>query len=415
MSVLDRTLFPTVSKQQILSRILWPLSIALIFQRSVILAVNGSRTDDFTPVYNASLHFLNRIAIYTESYDTVDPHYLYPPSGTLLMAPLAILDPLYSRWTFIAVSVIALVLSAYLLTRLFGFEGRSWVMPAVVFFMFSTESVANTLIFTNFNAFVLLGLVLFLMLLKSRHDYWAGVSIGLTIAVKPVLAPLLLLPLLNRQWRTLVTGIGIPVVLNILAWPLVRDPMSFVTRTLPYLAETRNYYNSSIGGNGAYFGVDGWLIQLLRIVFLAMAVFALWFLYRYYRTTDELLWLSTSSGVLLLTTFLVGSLGQGYYSMLIFPLLMTVFQAGSTMRNWPAWLGVYGCMSFDMFSSKRWEPFGRYLDYNRVTLGWSLILIAIFCVLLFRWLDIRAAHKNGVIDDDAPERRATPPAATVEA
>lgn len=61
----------------------------------------------------------------------------------------------------------------------------------------------------------------------------AGVVIGLSLVVKPVLAVLLLLPLLNRQWRVLVAAFVVPVVFNVAAWPLVADPMNFVRRTLP--------------------------------------------------------------------------------------------------------------------------------------------------------------------------------------
>ena len=73
------------------------------------------------------------------------------------------------------------------------------------------------------------------------------------------------------------------------------DSGDFVRRTVPYLGEVRDYYNSSIAGNGAYFGVEDWLVLLLRAAFALMAVFCLWFLYRYYRKTDELLWLTVSS------------------------------------------------------------------------------------------------------------------------
>ncbi|AVM00535.1 hypothetical protein C6V83_09855 [Gordonia iterans] len=403
MSALDRYLYPRVDTPRILTMILWPISIMMILQRSVIMAVNGARTDDFTTVYNASLNFLNRRPVYAENYTTVDPHYLYPPSGTLMMSPLAVLQPDHARWLFIAASVVALVLSAYLLVRMFGYRADSWVFPAVLLFFFSTETVSNTLIFTNFNGFVLLGMIAFLMLLRSDStvrggDWWAGVFIGLTIAVKPVLAPLMLLPLLQLRWKVFVTAIGVPLLLNVLAWPLIVDSRSFLDRTLPYLFEARDYYNSSVTGNALYFGVADWLTLVLRIAFVAMAIFSLWFLYRYYADTDELLWLTTSSGVLLGTTFLISSLGQGYYSMLLFPLVMSVFLTGSVMRNWPAWLGVYGCMTFDVFASREWEPFGRYLEYNKVPLGWSLLMIATFCVLLFRWLDIR---KAGL--DDAPK------------
>ncbi|MGV9713375.1 glycosyltransferase family 87 protein [Gordonia sp. NPDC003424] len=403
MAVADRYLYPQMSAQRIVPMVLWPISIMMIFHRSVILAVNGDRTNDFAPVYQAALQFLNHRPVYAENLNTVDPHYLYPPSGTLLMAPLAVIDPERSRWVFIAVSVLALVVSAYLLARLFNYSATSWVVPVILFFFFSTETVAHTLIFTNFNSFVLLGMLAFLLLMMRRRDLWAGVPLGLTIAVKPVLAPLLLLPLLNRQWKVLITAIGIPVVLNIVAWPLIVDSSSFVTRTFPYLNEARDYYNSSIAGNGAYFGVADWLIILLRIAFAAMTVFSLWFLNRYYRRTDELLWLTTSSGVLLLATFLIGALGQGYYSMLLFPLLMTVFLPGSPMRNWPAWLGVYGCMTFDSFYSKRWQWPGWWLEYNKVTWGWSLLMIAVFCSLLFRYLDMRADGLTAVAGDPADD------------
>lgn len=164
--------------QRIIPMVLWPITLMMIFQRSVILGVNGDRTDDFKPVYNAALAFLNRRAVYGENLNTVDPHYLYPPSGTLLMSPLAVIDPERSRWLFIAVSVVVLIVCAYLITRLFGFGARTWVMPTVLFFFFSTETVAHTLIFTNFNAFVLLGLLGFLMLMLRRQDWWAAYPSG---------------------------------------------------------------------------------------------------------------------------------------------------------------------------------------------------------------------------------------------
>ena len=401
MANLDRYLYPQMSAQRIIPMILWPISLFMVVHRSLFLGVNGDRTDDFKPVYAAAYNFLNNLPVYGENYATVDPHYLYPPSGTLLMAPVAVIDYERARWAFIAVSVVVLLICAYLLTRMFGYALNSWVMPTVLFVFFFTETVSHTLIFTNFNSFVLLGMIVFLMLMRSRHDWWAGVPMGLTLAVKPVLAPLMLLPLLNRQWRVFAFAIVIPLVLTAIAWPMSVDADAFISRTVPYLGEARDYYNSSIAGNGAYFGVAPWLVLLLRIAFVLMAVFSLWFLYRYYRKTNELLWLATSSGVLLGTTFLVGSLGQGYYSMLLFPLLMTVLLPGSAVRNWPAWLGVYGCMTFDSFYSQRWTAFGWMVEYNKVTWGWSLLMIAVFCSLLFRWLDMRS---DGVAGEDVVMR-----------
>ncbi len=245
--------------ERIIALILWPITVVIVLQRSIIMGVNGDRTDDFRPVYDAALAFLNGRAVYGENYDTVDPHYLYPPSGTLLMSPMAYIDPERARWIFIGISVVALVVSAYLLIRCSASTAVGGVPGGAVLF-FCTETVAHTLIFTNFNSFVLLGEIAFLMLMLKRRDWWGRVPIGITLAVKPVLAPLLLLPLLNRQWRVFAGAVGIPLVLTALAWPLSADPVDFVKRTVPYLGEVRDYYNSSIAGNGAYFGVQSWLV-----------------------------------------------------------------------------------------------------------------------------------------------------------
>jgi arabinofuranan 3-O-arabinosyltransferase len=386
-----RTTPPSVAT--VLRSVLWPLAILLIIHRSYVLATNGYITDDYGPVYRAVSNFRRGLDIYNEHLDYVDPHYLYPPGGTLLMAPFGYLPVDASRWWFESINCAAIIIAAYFLIRLFGYGFTSVAYPALLVAMFCTESVINTLVFGNVNGCVLLLEVLFFRWVldgKVSHEWWAGVAIGLSLVVKPVLAPLLLLPLLNRQWRAVVMAIAVPVVFNVAAWPLVADPMGFVTRTLPYIFSIRDYFNSSIQGNGVYYGLPMWLILLLRIVFAVLAVVAVWLLYRYYRTRDPLFWFTTSSGVLLIASWLVSSLGQGYYSMMLFPFLMTVVLPNSVIRNWVAWVAVYGFMSADRWLMWRWPTTGRALEYLRVTYGWCLMLVVVFCVLYFRYLDAKA-------------------------
>ena len=379
--------------------ILWPLAILFIIHRSYVLATNGYITDDYGPVYRAVSNFRRGWDIYNEHFDYVDPHYLYPPGGMLLMAPFGYLPVDASRWWFESINCVAIVIAAYFLVRLFGYGLTSVAYPALLVAMFCTESVINTLVFGNINGCVLLLEVLFFRWLldgKVNNQWWAGVAIGLSLVVKPVLAPLLLLPLLNRQWRAVVTAIVVPVIFNAAAWPLVSDPMNFVTRTLPYIFSTRDYFNSSILGNGVYYGLPMWLIMLLRISFAVLAIAALWLLYRYYRTRNPLFWFTTSSGVLLIASWLVSSLGQGYYSMMLFPFLMTVVLPNSVIRNWVAWVAVYGFMSADRWLMWHWPTTGRALEYLRVTYGWCLMLVVIFNVLYFRYLD---AKDDGRLDE----------------
>ena len=220
------------STATVLRSVLWPVAILSIIHRSYVLGTNGYITDDFGPGLPRGRRTSSAACdIYNEHFDHVDPHYLYPPGGTLLLAPFGYLPVDASRYWFITFNTIAIVLAAYFLLRLFKFTLASVAAPALLLAMFCTESVTNTLVFTNINGCILLCEVLFFRWLldgKVNHQWLAGVAIGLTLVVKPSLAPLLLLPLLNRQWRALVPAFGVPLLFNAAAWPLVSDPMNFV-------------------------------------------------------------------------------------------------------------------------------------------------------------------------------------------
>lgn len=382
---------------EVLNFALWPFAILTVLNRVFIKAVNGNITDDFRPVYNASLAFLNHKAVYIANFDSTDPHYLYPPGGTLLIAPLAILDPEKSRWCFILLNVAAIMLAGYLLLRLFNFTLSSVAAPALLLAMFMSETVTNTLVFTNVNGCILLAEVVFIHLLLQRRDLWAGVAMGLAITVKgPILAPLLLIALVRGQWKVFIPAVAVPVVLTAIAWPLMVDPMEFFTHTLPYLSESRDYFNSAIVGNAGYYGVASWLTWIIRLSLGVMVAISLWLLYRYYRH-DEVFFICTSSGVLLTAVWVLGPLGQMYYSMLLFPFLMSVVLRNSVLRNWPAWVAIFGFMSYDKWLSDRWQSTGRTLEYLRTTFGWGLLLIVVFCVLGDRYL---AARREGRLRDN---------------
>lgn len=373
---------------------LWPFAILTVLHQVFVKGTNFSITDDFAPVYKASLAFLNGHAIYGENFDLVDPHYLYPPSGTLLIAPLALIDPQKSSWCFILLNGVAIIGAWYLLLRLFKYSIKSVAAPLSLLLIFASETVINTLGFGNVNGCLLFAEVLFIHLLLQRRDLLAGVVMGLTIAVKPTLAPLLLVPLMRKQWQVFVTALGVPAALMAIAWPLIKDPMDFVRRTVPYLLETRNYFNSAIAGNAEYYGLPPWLTWGMRIMLGVLVLISLWLLYRYCRD-DEVFFICTSSGVILTASWLLAGLGQQYYSMMLFPFLMTVVLRNSVLRNWPAWVAIFGFMTYDKWLLDNWQSLGRSLEYLRITFGWALLLIVVFCVLGDRYL---TARREGRLD-----------------
>jgi arabinofuranan 3-O-arabinosyltransferase len=380
-----------------LNAALWPIAVMSILHRTLILAVNEHITDDFSPVYQAGLMFLRHQPVYTQTLAQVEPHYLYPPSGTLLLCPITHFDPITARFVFIILTSIAIIGADLLLLRFFDLPLRSFATPAILAGTFLTESVTNTLTFTNVNGFVFLAEAVFLLAVKHERPWLGGVALGLTFAVKPVLAPLLLIPLLLRWWKTFVMAFAIPAALLVVGGALSVDGEKFYTDVLPYLVKPRDYYNSAIVGYSSYFGVAPWLCTLQRVFLAALVLVSLWWLYKRFRHTDLLLWASMTAGLALVATFLLGSLAQGYYSLFLIPMALAVVRPGSPMRSWVVWLGLYGSMTLDWWEFQ--DPFhhenpptdlvtwlmpkGRSLEYLKFTFGWTMLIVGIFLAL---WL-----------------------------
>jgi arabinofuranan 3-O-arabinosyltransferase len=360
-----------------------------MIHRIVVVPRTGHPTDDFTTVWEALHRFVTGAAVYSEDYSTDDPHYLYSPGGTLVLSPLGALSQGLGRNVLIAADAVAVVVALALLTVLVGRRLSGPVWPVALFLVFATESVTNTLLFTNVNGVLLLLEVLFLvLLLAGSRIRWsgvlAGVVLGLAITVKPQFIVLLFLPLVRRQWSVLVTGVAVPVIANVVAWPLLSRPGDYLDIVVPYLGEVRDYANSSIPGIGVHYDMPGGVVVLFQAVAAVAVVVAVLGLL-WWRDSAPFLWAATTSGVLLAGVFLVSSLGQMYYSMMLLPLVFTVFCSRSVMHSPVAWLGVYCCMTFDTWDSHLWRDSGEVLEYTRGTVGWGLVVLTA-AVAVVVWL-----------------------------
>ncbi|MEL4162159.1 glycosyltransferase family 87 protein [Corynebacterium bovis] len=368
---------PSQRTSTVLACVAWPVAIMTFLHRVFLVPQNAHPTDDFTTVFSALTRFRDGVPVYDENYSFVDPHYLYSPGGTLLLSPLAWLPGHdLGRLVFIVANAVAVVVALALLTRMCGrpLRGGTWSVAVALAFM--TESVTNTLLFSNINGVLLLLEVLFMLWLLRGRTVLSGVALGLAITVKPIFAPLLVLPLLRGRWATVVSGIAVPVVFTAAAWPLTVRPGDYVHTVMPYLGVVRDYANSSLSGVGVYYGLPPALTLILRALTIVLVGLSVVLLLQW-RKSDELLWVTTSSGVILTGVFLASSLGQMYYSMLIFPMVFTVVLRRSVMHNPVAWFGLYLCLSPDVWSSDRWVWWGRIAEYTRGTVGWGLIVIAV--------------------------------------
>lgn len=385
---------PTAPLAPAVTAAAWPVAVMLVVHRLFVLAREGSVTDDFTTVWSAARRFVERVPVYNEIYSHVDPHYLYNPGATLLLSPLGLIsDVATARPLFIAVNTACIIAALAWLTRLWERPLSGPTLPVAIALAFCTEAVTNTLVFSNINGVLLLALVAFIALLVFRRDIAAGVVLGLAVLVKPMFAPLVVLPLLQLRWRPALGAIGVPVVMNLIAWPLTPGAREYIDVVVPYLRITRDYANSSLPGVAVYFGMPSWAQTLLFIVLAAAVAAAVLGLSRW-RHSDELLYLSVGSGVLLAGVCLLSSLGQAYYSMMLFPALFTAFHPDSPLRARPAWLGAVLCLSPLSWSTALHPLEGIWLNTFLPTLGWAIFLVACAAWVLSRALVRRTAAQR---------------------
>ncbi|WKD59163.1 glycosyltransferase family 87 protein [Corynebacterium caspium] len=355
--------------------IAWPLALLLTVHRVFILALRGSITDDFSTVYAAVQRFTQGVPVYNEIYHHVDPHYLYSPGATLLLSPLAWAPSFgLARLAFIFTNALAVIIALAILTRISGFRLNGVVWPASIALAMLTESVRNTLVFSNINGILLLALAAFLWLFLNEKQWLAGIVLGIAILVKPQFLPLLFLPLIKLQWRPVIGALMIPAGMNAIAWNLVVDAHDYLTKLLPYLGEIRDYANSSLPGFALYFGMpEKWLLLIMAVLGSIGCLGGILLLR--WRYTDPALWALSTSGLLFSGVFLFSSLGQMYYSMLLFPWIFTMFWQRSVFHQPLAWVAAF--LFFfpeDWMSPKYFPEWGKWLSYFSATAGWALII-----------------------------------------
>jgi len=352
--------------------VLWPVAV-LAYLHTVWTAFSGYvPLYDFPTAYHGASHFLQHQPVYA------DPTYGYPPSAPLLTAPLGLLSLADARVVFVTLSAFVLVpLAGLLLLRTFDVRPTSLTAAALLLGLAVSETLTSTLSFGNLNGLILLGEAAFVLGLARDRDGLAGGALGLTLAVKPVLAPLVLLPVLLGRWRAVATAIAVPAVLSAVALPFLASPSGFFTAALPNLLHS----TAPAPANGSVTAVAQYLhaphLAALGVRALAVLVTAivLWRLHR--RREERVLWLGCATGILMLGAFLSTSLTEAYWFMYALPLAFTVVLPRSPMRLWPAWVGVYVATSLDNWSRASSPTLGFDVFVVRPLAGYAIILATV--------------------------------------
>jgi alpha-1,2-mannosyltransferase len=157
---------------------------------------------DFDSFWRSARAMLEGRNIYDTGVRLVN---LNPPVWTLLISPLGLLSALTAYRVFVVISLVITV--GYLAWTVEELRLRpGWVAVGVVILLLSSPMLA-TLALGQVYPVLALGLVAAWVADRRDRQEVSGAALGLVIAFKPSLLPVLLWPVARRQWRALVAAL----------------------------------------------------------------------------------------------------------------------------------------------------------------------------------------------------------------
>jgi arabinofuranan 3-O-arabinosyltransferase len=362
--------------------LLW-LAAGFAFTAVIAVFVLKGDGSDFAPVWNAADALLAGTSPYVDN-----PRFVYPPSTLSLVSPLGLLGQEAAHTVFLVGDAAAIVAAGLLCLRIFGVSLRSPAAPLLVLALSGFAPVDTTLHLGNVNGFIAAGGAGVLLAASRGHWSLGGWLLGLTLALKPILAPILLLPLLYRQWGALARALVVPA--GLLGATLLLAPRSadfFEGRagfyTDPHAGPSLDS-NVALGGVLNALGSPAVLTFASRALVVAACAYLVWMLFAN-RAADRVGRLVDMYAVAMLGAFLVHTLSLNYYALYLLPVLVAVLLGRSAMRWWGAAGGVVLFGSPDVFVWRAlWREDGALaqdLATLRVTAG-LLVVLAAYLVAL---------------------------------
>ncbi|HET7310691.1 MAG TPA: glycosyltransferase family 87 protein [Mycobacteriales bacterium] len=300
-------------------RLAWITLLALVGAaltvRQVLHAADAPAID-FVHVWRAAHQMLTGSGAYR------DPLFSYPPSAALLVAPIGALAYPTARAAMLVVNVVAVMTAALLLMR--QLRGRvDGVTVVAVLGTGALDAVASTWANGNINGVLILLQVIALgQFLRGRWTT-GGAALGLSLALKPVLLPMLALLVVRRQWRGLLVAAAIPAVLLVVGCLTVPDASRYLSVVLPYLLHGAQLpYNDSMVGLGFRFGLGAAVVLAARVAVLAVASGVYLRARVVGSALDARSVVFAETGLALAAALLVSPMSETYYTLFLLPSLL---------------------------------------------------------------------------------------------
>jgi arabinofuranan 3-O-arabinosyltransferase len=306
----------------------------------------------------------------------LDPLFVYPPGLLILEMPLLIIK--HGRRDFVLLIEVAgmivtlWALAKVLLPRRLADPGMAFIALAMVLsaqFVFALQ-------LENLTLLLLPAAALFFLAIDRDRWLWAGVILGLSFTVKPMLVPLIVILILQRKWKATAISLAIPTVLSGIALLFVADPGSVIRNTISWTV------GSKAGGesNSANLVEVAKMLNLGStaataariVVVLAALVIARQLWMSSLRPISKYIW---TSQVLLAGLFLSSTETHVFYPLLLLPLAVLALSESQSPSSWIAAAGLLLAWWPIQVPGIFWSP-TTGLDKGLICLGMLIVVAA---------------------------------------
>lgn len=223
---------------------------------------------DFDTFWNSAVALLHGRDIYATPAKLTN---LNPPLFTVLLAPFALLDALTGYRIWVGLVLVLVLGSMVAVAR--ELQLRPGVTALALVGVLASSSLQGTLVLGQIYPLLLAGLVAGWIAERHGRPVLAAVLFGVIVALKPSLAPILLLPAVQRRWAPLRAGVVSATVATLLGVAVCGPRSGVDWLRIAFAAPVPNTVdNASLPGLAVRFGLPSSVGQVAGLAVLAVTL-----------------------------------------------------------------------------------------------------------------------------------------------
>ena len=275
---------------------------------------------DFDTFWHSAVALLHGGDIYTTPAKLTN---LNPPLLTVLLLPFAWLDALTAYRVWVVLCVVMVVGSLLLVARELRLRPVpvTFVMAAVL----ASSPLHGTLVLGQIYPVLLVGLVAGWLAERRGRAVLAAVLFGITVSLKPSLAPVLLLYVAQRRWVPLRAGVVSAVVASLVGVALCGPASGLAWLRIAFSSPVPDTVdNASLPGLAVRLGIPPTIGLVAGVIVLGGTLLVL---ARHRRRVDPA---GTAMWAVLAAGLLLSPIAWHNYLMLLWPGVLVVIALGRT-------------------------------------------------------------------------------------